>query len=310
MTANAIYQYVPHRRTQGKLEGTAPGPVRVSEQLPSGTAAQRFNARLAVKVTSGVGTMWCAYAFGALALVSLPSAISSGSPIILVSWISQTFLQLVLLSVIIVGQNVLAAAADKRSEATFKNACSPRTACSPTWPAGSRGLRRVRSPEELPRAAARLDACRCASAYATWNDLLARPSQYPVIVVTGAGPAPAPSDTNSGAKCSVVGCAYLAPGACLNPASASTSPRSSASPAHRSNSVDQPGGGASNRKSRRNGSPWVRKPLPMISTPSSRNGRSAAPIRSSRPGSSVGIETWRTGMSAAGYITVSGTYAP
>jgi hypothetical protein len=122
MSDNPIYQYVPHRRTQRKLEGAGPGPVKVAEQLPTGTAAQRFNARLAVKVTSGVGTMWCAYAFGALALVSLPSAISSGSPIILVSWISQTFLQLVLLSVIIVGQNVLAAAADKRSEATFKDA--------------------------------------------------------------------------------------------------------------------------------------------------------------------------------------------
>lgn len=40
----------------------------------------------------------------------------------LVSWISQTFLQLVLLSVIIVGQNVLAAAADKRAEDTFNDA--------------------------------------------------------------------------------------------------------------------------------------------------------------------------------------------
>lgn len=37
-------------------------------------------------------------------------------------WISQTFLQLVLLSVIIVGQNVLAAAADKRAEATYNDA--------------------------------------------------------------------------------------------------------------------------------------------------------------------------------------------
>ncbi len=41
---------------------------------------------------------------------------------VLVSWISQTFLQLVLLSVIIVGQNVLAAAADKRAEATYNDA--------------------------------------------------------------------------------------------------------------------------------------------------------------------------------------------
>jgi hypothetical protein len=66
--------------------------------------------------------MWCAYAFAALAIVSLPSAINSGSAVVLVSWISQTFLQLVLLSVIIVGQNVLAAAADKRSEATYNDA--------------------------------------------------------------------------------------------------------------------------------------------------------------------------------------------
>ena len=39
-----------------------------------------------------------------------------------VSWISQTFLQLVLLLVIIVGQNVLAPAADKRAEATCNDA--------------------------------------------------------------------------------------------------------------------------------------------------------------------------------------------
>jgi hypothetical protein len=63
--------------------------------------------------------MWCAYVFAALSLVSLPAAIQSGSAVTLVSWISQTFLQLVLLSIIIVGQNILAAAADKRAEATY-----------------------------------------------------------------------------------------------------------------------------------------------------------------------------------------------
>ncbi|MBV8160928.1 MAG: hypothetical protein JO265_08400 [Acidimicrobiia bacterium] len=83
---------------------------------------QRFNSALAVKITEGVGTMWCAYAFAALAFVSLPAAIRSGDAVTLVSWISQTFLQLVLLSIIIVGQNVLAAAADKRSEATYEDA--------------------------------------------------------------------------------------------------------------------------------------------------------------------------------------------
>jgi hypothetical protein len=66
--------------------------------------------------------MWCAYAFAALALVSLPAAIMSRNPVLIVSWISQTFLQLVLLSIIIVGQNVLAAASDKRAEATYEDA--------------------------------------------------------------------------------------------------------------------------------------------------------------------------------------------
>lgn len=122
MTDQAIYDYVPHLRTQTKLPDGAARPVTVAEQLPHGTPAARFNAWLAVKMTKGVGTMWCAYAFAVIALISLPQAISSHSAVTLVSWISQTFLQLVLLSVIIVGQNVLAAAADKRSEATFNDA--------------------------------------------------------------------------------------------------------------------------------------------------------------------------------------------
>ncbi|MGO8958358.1 MAG: hypothetical protein ACLQFR_13450 [Streptosporangiaceae bacterium] len=121
MTDVPIYHYVPHSRTMEKLSGHVPGPARTSDQLPQANVAERFNAWLAVRVTDGVGTMWCAYAFAALALVSLPSAISSGSAVTLESWISQTFLQLVLLSVIMVGQNVLAAASDRRSEATYKD---------------------------------------------------------------------------------------------------------------------------------------------------------------------------------------------
>lgn len=65
-----------------------------------------FNEKLAAKITSGVATMWCAYAFAIIALVSLPSAIKSGDVITIVSWVAQTFLQLVLLSIIMVGQNV------------------------------------------------------------------------------------------------------------------------------------------------------------------------------------------------------------
>jgi hypothetical protein len=66
--------------------------------------------------------MWCAYAFTVIALISLPAAIKSGNTITIISWIAQTFLQLVLLSIIIVGQNVQSAAADKRSEATYEDA--------------------------------------------------------------------------------------------------------------------------------------------------------------------------------------------
>ncbi len=122
MSEIPIYRYIPHHRTKARLEGDDPGPVKTADLLPHDTAMARFNAWFAVKITTAVGTMWCAYAFAILALISLPQAIKSHNAVTLVSWISQTFLQLVLLSVIIVGQNVLAAAADKRSEATYNDA--------------------------------------------------------------------------------------------------------------------------------------------------------------------------------------------
>lgn len=59
-----------------------------------------------VFITRVVGTMICAIAFAALALVSLPAALGSHSAIIIVAWIAQTFLQLVLLPIIMVGQNI------------------------------------------------------------------------------------------------------------------------------------------------------------------------------------------------------------
>lgn len=89
--------------------------------MPQGGPVTRFNTWLALKITAGVGTMWCAYAFAALALISLPDALKSGRAAI-VSWIAQTFLQLVLLSIIIVGQRVQGAAADKRAQATYEDA--------------------------------------------------------------------------------------------------------------------------------------------------------------------------------------------
>jgi hypothetical protein len=80
-----------------------------------------FNGRVAMLITNAVGTMWCAYAFAGLALISLPQAIHAGTAA-LVAWIAQTFLQLVLLSVIMVGQKVSAAASDKQALQTYKDA--------------------------------------------------------------------------------------------------------------------------------------------------------------------------------------------
>ena len=64
--------------------------------------ANTFNTWLAQKITAGVATMWCAYIFAIIALISLPSAIKSGDAIVIVGWVAQTFLQLVLLSIIMV----------------------------------------------------------------------------------------------------------------------------------------------------------------------------------------------------------------
>ena len=64
-----------------------------------------FNQKIATKITSFVSTMWCAYIFAAIALISLPAAIKSGDRIVIVAWVAQTFLQLVLLSIIMVGQD-------------------------------------------------------------------------------------------------------------------------------------------------------------------------------------------------------------
>jgi hypothetical protein len=89
----------------------------VHESVHGTSTIAHFNSWLAVKITKTVGSMWMAYAFAALTLISLPAAIQSRNTIVIVAWIAQTFLQLVLLPIIIVGQNVIQAANDARAEA-------------------------------------------------------------------------------------------------------------------------------------------------------------------------------------------------
>ena len=84
-------------------------------------ARSGINGRIALVLTTVVGTMWCAYVFAILALVVVPQAIHGGL-LTFVQWVSQTFIQLVMLSVIMVGQSILGQAADKRAEMTYKDA--------------------------------------------------------------------------------------------------------------------------------------------------------------------------------------------
>jgi len=98
-----VPRLVLSHQSHGTVHGT--GPVG------------QFNTWLAVKITKTVGSMWMAYIFAAITLISLPAAIASRSVIIIVAWIAQTFLQLVLLPIIIVGQNVIQASTDARARA-------------------------------------------------------------------------------------------------------------------------------------------------------------------------------------------------
>lgn len=80
----------------------------------------RFNNALALVITRSVGTMWAAYLFVLVALVSFPQALEAfltGDRITGITWLSQSFLQLVLLPIILVGQNVISASQDARAEA-------------------------------------------------------------------------------------------------------------------------------------------------------------------------------------------------
>ncbi len=113
-----IYTHVPHPHIAQRKEHS---PVKVADMHLRESPLERFNSFLAVKITGGVGTMWCAYLFAIIAFISLPEAISGGKATT-VSWIAQTFLQLVLLSIIIVGQRVQAKASDKRALDTYKDA--------------------------------------------------------------------------------------------------------------------------------------------------------------------------------------------
>lgn len=78
----------------------------------------RFNTRLAVLITKNVGTMWAAYVFAVIGISSLVGALTNNLTLtLLAGGLSSYFLQLVLLPIIMVGQNVISASQDARAEA-------------------------------------------------------------------------------------------------------------------------------------------------------------------------------------------------
>ena len=106
------FVHIPHPRIAARKKS---GPAKTTDEHVG------FNGRVALILTTTVGTMWCAYAFGVLALIALPQALTGGL-LLIIQWVSQTFIQLVMLSVIMVGQNILSRAADKRADETYQDA--------------------------------------------------------------------------------------------------------------------------------------------------------------------------------------------
>ncbi len=120
----SLYDYVPHPHVEERKVAGPPTTHAARAKIHGTGVIGRLNAKVGLKITLIVGTMWCAYLFTLLALISAPKAFSSGNTIIIVAWIAQTFLQLVLLPIIIVGQNVQAASADARAQATYDDAAA------------------------------------------------------------------------------------------------------------------------------------------------------------------------------------------
>ncbi len=75
--------------------------------------------RTALFITKIVGTTWCAIAFAVLALIGLPDAIQGGTAEI-ISWITQSLLQLVLLSILMVSQNLQNKHSELRADEDYK----------------------------------------------------------------------------------------------------------------------------------------------------------------------------------------------
>jgi hypothetical protein len=103
---SSLFEYVPHPHIE-RREALGPPTIAAALIKVHGPGRiGRLNAKVGLKITVVVGTMWCAYLFTVVALISAPKAFGSHDRII------------------IVGQNVQATAADARSQATYDDAAA------------------------------------------------------------------------------------------------------------------------------------------------------------------------------------------
>lgn len=80
-----------------------------------------LNARIAVFISRSVGTMVCAYVFAGIGIASLTGALTGNALLALTfGALSSYFLQLVLLPIIMVGQNVQARHSELQAEEAFQ----------------------------------------------------------------------------------------------------------------------------------------------------------------------------------------------
>ena len=97
-------------------------PMNVNTLHEAELALASVNKKIAVKLTAWTGTMWVAYAFVVIAVIGLFGLLGLLTPFVflLMAWLSQQFLQLVALPVILVGQNVQNEHAELMAEEEYK----------------------------------------------------------------------------------------------------------------------------------------------------------------------------------------------
>lgn len=104
---DTLYKHKPHEHV----------PRNVNAFLQAEQAASTINAKIAVAITRGMGTMVCAYFFATLAIIGFPGF--QATPTQYVQWLSQTFIQLVALSVLAVGQSIMSRHQELQAEEAF-----------------------------------------------------------------------------------------------------------------------------------------------------------------------------------------------